>query len=420
MQIQLEQFHLTRLCMHKMPHFKAVAFIGALILSLLTACVDQGTEPVIIPPIPCEDANVLTLPRFSVTVHKKWEKVRGEVITTIPGSTLANEDSVRTFFGGKQVKLVFVINRIMYLVVYGKTGKSITKISHDDEGLNGAVGSINSPLFSPDGKKIVFAGTTRGKPSFVLDAVEGNAEAIRLPLDPKAHVLADPHWHTEGDSTFIYFATLAGLVNYSENCKQILGSTYKVPLLNDTLAGNLSVTRIPGAYRGGISKDGNWLGTSYASSAIYDRKNASLQILANGDQQCNPSMNPYPTGSKHMDYMMILAFGGKYNTITGDSVSEGLHENLWIYNHRNQIVWQAKRIDENYYLRYDKPEWSTHPNYATAVALRREDENGDLFVIQIGDLANKDEGKLNQAEAYFKIISGGFNSDSYSHLWVEP
>jgi len=413
--IKSEKPNLAQYCIGKLP-----SLMATWILLFVIACVDQGTEPVTIPPIPCEDGSVVTLPRFSVSVHKKWEKVRGEVMTSIPGATLANEDSVRAFFGGKEVKLVFVINRTMYLVVYGKSGKSITKISHDDEGLNGAVGSINSPLFSPDGKKIVFAGTSRGKPTFVLDAVEGNAEAIRLPLDPKAHVLADPHWYINGDSTFIYFATLAGLVNYSDNCKQILGSTYKVPLLSDTLAGNLTVTGILGAYRGGISKDGNWVGTSYATSAIYDRKNRSLQILANGDQQCNPSMNPYPAGSKHMDYMMILAFGGKYNTITGDSVTEGLHENLWIYNYKNQIVWQAKRIDETYYLRYDKPEWSTHPNYATAVALRREDENGDLFVIQIGDLANQSEGKLNQVQGYFKIISGGLNSDSYSHLWVEP
>jgi len=133
-------------------------------------------------------------------------------------------------------------------------------------------------------------------------------------------------------------------------------------------------------------------------------------------------MNPYPPTALHTDYMMILAFGGEpaYNLINGDSVTEGLHENLWIYNKNNKIVWRAKRPDENLYERYDKPEWSTHWDYATAIALRKGSGDGDLYVVKIGDLMNAEEGKLNEAEAYLKIGIGGFDSDTYTHLWVEP
>ncbi|MDQ3003043.1 MAG: hypothetical protein M3Y08_17495 [Fibrobacterota bacterium] len=340
----------------------------------------------------------------------------------MPGITWTQGDSIRSFFGGKEAKFVFTHERKMYLVTYESGEAHVTRIDHEDEGVNGKLGAINSPLFSSDGKKILFAGTTRGKPAFILDAVPGNANAIRLPIDPKARVTADPHWRSDSGKTWIYFATLPGLVNYSDNCQQILGSTYRMEVLADGSLDSIRTTGIPGAYRGGVSKDGMWTGTSYASSAIFDRANKSTIVLAGGEQQCNPSMNPFPVGSKNVDYMMILAFGGKpaYKTIDGKEIIEELHENFWIYNRKNRIVWQAKRPDEDYYLRYDKPEWSTHPEYATAILLQRETGKGDLFVIRIGDLANAEEGELHQAKGYLKIGSDGFTSDSYSHLWVAP
>lgn len=394
------------------------AFIVLVATLILQGCESQGTGPVAPPVIPCEDPSVLNLPRFSVSRHKVPVRVRGSV-ADLPGTTFAKGDSVKSFFGGKDAKLVFTLDRRMYLLAYTDGNPTVTLISHDDEGLGATPGSINSPLLSPDGKKIVFAGMTRGKPAFIQDALAGDAEGWRIPLDPKARVTADPHWHTEGSRTWIYFSTLAGLVGYASNCGQVSGSTYRLEVTGDTTLGPMEPSGIPGAYRGGLSKDGLWAGTSYASSALFDRGRDTTLILAGGEQQCNPSMNPFPVGSKRNDYMMILAFGGTdYNLITGKTFMEGLHENLWIYNRDDKIVWQAKRPDEAYYLRWDKPEWSTHPDYATAVALRRGDGNGDLVVVRVGALADADEGELHQAAGYLKIAEGGFDSDSYSHLWV--
>lgn len=407
-----------RLCAKVFIMSKSRMLIASVAASVLWSC-NEGTGPVSLPQLPCDDASELALTRFSVTTHKKPVKVRGAG-AAIPGMEWAQGDSVNEFFGGKDVKLVFTLNRQLYLVTYVSGKPSLTLISHDDEGVNGAQGAINSPMFSPDGKKIVFAGTTRGKPAFILDAVAGDAEAWRVPLDPKARVTADPHWHVEGDRTWIYFATQAGLVNYSDRCGQIPGSTYRVEVLGDTLLDSIRVSGIPGAYRGGLSKDGKWAGTSYASSALFDADAGSTLLLAGGAQQCNPSMNPYPPGSRNMDHMMILAFGGKYPTVTGDSVSEGLHENLWIYNKEDKIVWQGKLPDPARQLRYDKPEWSTHPDYATAVVLESETDPGDLYVLKIGDLADAEDGKLHQAQGYLRIAKGKFTSDSYSHLWVAP
>lgn len=411
--------------------FLRIAALAAGIL--IFACQEQGGDPVAPPVLPCDDKDSLALPRFSVTSHAKDTLLPENPAATLAGTVFAKGDSVRAFFGGKDVKIVFTLNRKMYLLTYGGTSgeAQLSLISHEDESLGATLGSINSPLFSPDGKKIAFAGTTRGKPGFVLDAVGAGQRARRVMLDAKGthrtRVTADPHWFTEGDRTWIYFSTLPGLVNYSDHCGQIPGATYRVELLpSGKVDTAMQTTGIPGSYRGGLSKDGLWAGTSYATSALYSVKDSSAIILAGGEQQCNPSMNPYPPGSKHNDYMLILAFGGRplYKTIDGDSIEEGLHENLWIYNKGNRVVWQCKRPDEKLYERFDKPEWSTHPDYATAVALQRNDvdgrQPGDLYVIRIGDLANADEGKLNQAQAYLRIGSGEFTSDSYSHLWVGP
>lgn len=412
-----------------MKKLQAFAFCAAALL--FPGCQDPGSSPVLVPDLPCLNPDSMALPRFSVTAHPKDTLLPPAVTLPIPNAQWAKGDSVRAFFGGKDVKLVFTLDRKMYLLEYGGTAGEarLSLISSGDEGLGLSEGSINSPLFSPDGKKIVYAGTTRGMPGFVLDATgsDQTAPRRRVMLDQKGthrtRITADPHFVMEGDKTWIYFASLSGLVSYSDGCQRIPGGTYKVEMLPDgSIDTAFRVTGIPGAYRGGVSRDGKWAGTSYATSTLYDVANKSTIVLAGGEQQCNPSMNPYPPSSPHTDYMMILAFGGEpaYHLITGDSVLEGLHENLWIYNKDDKIVWRAKRPDEVLYERYDKPEWSTHPNYATAIALQKASGEGDLYVVKIGDLKDAPEGQLHEAQGYLKIGSGVFTSDSYSHLWVGP
>jgi hypothetical protein len=397
-----------------------VSFFLALALLLFSSC-DQGTEAVELPQALCQDPDSLQLMALSPTPHKGPKIVTGKD-TTLAGTEWTGGDSVRAFFGGKDIKVVFVLNKSMYLLTYAGNNPVLTRISQNDEGLYGGQGAINSPLFSPDGRKILFAGTTRGKPAFVQDAVAGGIPSLRVPVDPKGHTTAEPHWHSENGKTYVYFATLPGLIFYDKSCGQIPGATYRREMLNDSTFDSTRTTGIPGAYRGGISRDGLWAGTSYATSVLFDMGAKKSYVLAGEAQQCNPSMNPYPPGSKHNDYMLILAFGGlpAYKLIDGRDTVEGLHENLWIYNKDDKIVWQAAMPDKKYYLHFDKPEWSTHPDFATAVILVRGKEDADLFALKIGDLANAEEGKLNQAQGYLRIGKGGFNSDTYSHLWVAP
>jgi hypothetical protein len=388
----------------------------------LWACQDAGSEPVPPAPAECEDASIVKMPRIQRSVHRKAVRVQGETVT-IDGVKWATGDSVKSFFGGKNFKLVFVINKLLYYVNYVDGTPTVTLISQGDEGPSGQENSssITNPLISPDGKRVAYQATSRAVPAFVQDLTEGNAEGWRVPVDPQGHPTADPHWHIENGKTYVYFATLPGLVNFADDCEQISGSTYRVEMVDDTTMGPIEATGIPGAYRGGLSQDGNFVGTSYATSAIYDKVLAKTNVLVAGNQQCNPSMNPFPVGSRNMDYMMILAFGGtRYHLVDGTDTTEGLHENLWIYNKEDKIVWQASRPDTTYYRRFDKPEWSTHPNYATAIAIIEANEVGDLLVVKVGDLANSDESEVKQAESFLKIAEGGLNSDVTTHLWVEP
>jgi len=340
--------------------------------ALLAGCQDQGSTPITMPPVVCDDPSQVVLSGFTPTAHNRPLRLRG-ALDTLAKVKWASGDSVRSFFGGRDMKLVFTLSQNMYMLTYQDGTPTVTRLSHGDEGIYGGLGAINSPLFSPDGK------------------------------------------------TWIYFSNLANLLQYDKQCGRIPGDTYRKEVLGDTGIGPFEATGIAGSYRGGISKDGQWVGTSYATSTLFNMADKSTRILADGFQQCNPSMNPFAPGSTHSDYMMVLAFGGTtYHLIDGKTFMEGLHENLWIYNHDDKIVWRARRPDTTAYQQWDKPEWSTDPQFATAIAMYPDGETGDLYVVKIGDLANAAEDTLAQAQGFLKIGAGGFNSDVFSHLWVAP
>lgn len=390
-------------------------------LALLLGC-NEDSKPSN-PGKNCPDQHALGPASASRSGHKAG-LVSGRTLASLDSIRFAPKDSLDAFFGGKEVKLAFTLHRRLYLVEWGATGPVLTDLTAGDESFDGREGNINSPLFSPDGAWLAYGGSL-SKPavSFVRQALPGDAPARRMPVDTAGYDAFDPHWVVEGDKTWIWFATDAGPVSWSDRCAQMGGSTYKAQLLPDSSLGTVEVTGLPGSFKGGLSKDLRWAGTSYGPSALYDREARQATLLAGLVQQCNPSMNPYPPGSRNADHMMILGFGGLMKTVAGD-VTENVHENLWIYGKGDRIVWRGRLPPDAKYQQWQKPEWSTHPDYATAVALHDYKggvaTKGDLYAVRIGDLADYEGADLAEAQGHFKLAEGRFTESSFSHLWVGP
>ena len=394
--------------------------VFSLALALLLGC-DEDSKPT--HPSSCPDQNVLGKPSETKPAHAA-RQVTGKPLDSLAGITLASKDSVDAFFAGKKVKLAFILDRRLYLAEWGASGTVLTDLTAGDEGYAGGTGNLNSPLFSPDGAWLTYGGALSNPAvSFVRQALSGSSPVWRLPVDASGQNAFDPHWVIEEGKPWIWFATDPGPVTWSDRCGQMGGSTYRAPLASDSSLGPVEVTGLPGSFKGGLSKDLRWAGTSYGPSALYDRDAKKTLLLAGLVQQCNPSMNPFPAGSRNSDLMMILGFGGTLKTVAGD-VTENVHENLWIYSRGDLIVWRGRRPPDAKYLQWQKPEWSTHPGFATAVALYDFNagaaDKGDLFAVRIGDLAGEGLTGLSEAQGYFKLAEGRFTESSFSHLWVEP
>jgi hypothetical protein len=397
------------------------SLLAILSLAALAGCNDDTGGPG--PAGNCPDQSVVAEPSGAPTTHAP-KRVAGRQVDSLEGIRFAPTDSVDAFFGGKAVKLAFVLDRKLYLVEWEASGARVTDLTEGDEGHGGGPGNINSPLFSPDGTRLAYGGTlSHPGVAFVRGAVSGSGEAWRVPVETDGHSAFDPHWVRKDGEDWIYFATDPGPVSWSDRCAQMGGSTYRARAIGDSAMGPVEATGLPGSFKGGLSKDLRWAGTSYGPSALHDTESGNTVLLAGLAQQCNPSMNPYPPGSLHMDFMMILGFGGTVETLDGE-VTESIHENLWIYDASDRAVWRGRLPGDPKYRQWQKPEWSTHPEYATAVALHGFQGDragaGDLFAVRIGDLAAQEAETTQEPRGYLNLAAGRFTESSFSHLWVEP
>lgn len=426
------------------------AFAGALNIAALAATVGlvACTEepPTKTPPGPvtgCKDVDSTYKPVASASPEMK-KQVTGR-LAECTGMTFAKRSAIAEFLGTDKFKFAFTKNKNIYLVTYESEEPTITNITQGDE-VPGTISSDPvSPLFSEDGNLITYAGDNSGRTvTYVHQAVPapqmGWRAGITNPFSTKS--ASEPHFHKDqSGKTWVYFMDSDGTLSYDASGDTIRGNTYRTEFASDFAFGPVQKADIKGGYRGGISKDGKYAGTTYKGTAIFDiQAQQTFEILGGEVQQCNPSMNAFPTGSAHSDYLMILAFGGGsspmvplYAVEKADTLFEGRHENLWIYNKGGRVVWQAKLPNREQYWRWEKPEWSTHPQFASSVALYRPTEgDGDLYFVKIGDLSNFDEeahiqqNKSKSAvermpaqhQGTLKVITGGISSAVFSHLWV--
>ncbi|HNY29918.1 MAG TPA: hypothetical protein PKO15_03435 [Fibrobacteria bacterium] len=363
-------------------------------------------------------------------------------------SWTTSTESLQKFLGTDSFKIALATGKRLYLLLpdpdKSKTPRSI-RMDFGDEGPNGYPGRPNEPLFSPDGRWLAYIGIfSKGRTdSYVREAVAGLGWRIPLTRDQSGSLptTAHPHWSTNGKETWIYAVDVPLETSWNQSTKSVNGFTWRTRFL-DSAIGPWEVAAIdgksvPGAFKGGVSRDQKWVVTSYLQTVLWEASSGNASLLNGGDQQCNPSINPFASGS-NTDFFMILGFGGSkpVPTVTG-SVLEGQHEHLWIWSKEDKAVWGAAlpnvaphpsdEVPGLSYYEWQRPEWSTHPDFATAFAKRTGTDDGvgyDLFIVKLGqsggELANHDRTTLLERGPVLRVATGSIISSDWSHLWVKP
>jgi hypothetical protein len=413
-------------------------------LGAVTLFVGCSSEP----PCPyynasCKDAPAAGSPTSPVTADRNPgrfattdETPNGIVLSTSTGA-------IRTFVGSDSFKLAIGVGKRLYLLLpESDTSKPprCVRIDRGDEGPSGNAGWPNEPLFSPDGRWLAYAGDFVAQSqtaSFVREAVAGSG--WRVPVVRSGDRATNPHWRKEGSDLWLYVTDVAGTASWNASTKTVSGGTYRARFLDSGIssfsAATVNGVAIPGSFKGGISLDGKWVGTSYQPSILFETESGKSTVLNNGIQQCNPSMNPFASGG-NTDYMMILGFGGAIPvpTLTGN-INEGQHEHLWIWSKDDKAVWgaalpnvaphAATEVPGVSYSEWQRPEWSTHPDFATALAKRSGTPDGegyDLILVKLGasggELAAHNRTTMLERGPVLRLATGNFFSSDWSHLWV--
>jgi hypothetical protein len=425
-----------------LPMRQSFRFLAsAALATLLVGC---GSEP----PCPyyhasCSEGQASTSPTGPVSLDRTPNRL-GTTDETPSGIDLsASTGAIRSFVDSDSFKLALGVGKRLYLLLPASdTSKPprCVRIDRGDEGPSGSAGWPNEPLFSPDGHWLAYAGDFVAQSqtaSFVREAVPGTG--WRVPLVRSGDRATNPHWHREGSDLWLYVTDIAGTATWNATTKTVSGGTYRARFQDSTISSFAAATvngaAIPGSFKGGISLDGKWVGTSYQPSILFETETSKSVVLNNGIQQCNPSMNPFATGS-NTDYMMILGFGGAtpVPTLAGD-VNEGQHEHLWIWSKDDKAVWgaalpnaaphTASEVPGQTYTEWQRPEWSTHPDFATAFAKREGTPDGegyDLILVKLGaaggELAAHDRTTMLERGPVLRLATGKFLSSDWSHLWV--
>jgi hypothetical protein len=353
----------------------------------------------------------------------------------------ASTGAIQKFLGVDSFKLALGTGQRLYLWLPASDTSlppRSVRLDRGDEGPSGGAGWPDFPLFSPDGHWIAYSGDFIAQSltaSFVREAVPGTG--WRIPLIRTGDRACNPHWHKEGSDLWIYVTDVSGIATWSAAKDSVSGGTFRARFLDTTVSDFQRATvdgvAIPGAFKGGISKDGAWVGTSYQTTVLFGTADAKSRVLNGGVQQCNPSMNPFTSGG-NTDYMMVLGFGGSVPTL-GKPVLEGEHEHLWIWSKDDKAVWggalpnvaphSSSEIPGVTYTEWQRPNWSTHPDYATALAKRSGTADGlgyDLILVKLGpvggELAAHDRTTMLERGPVLRLATGTFTSSDWSHLWV--
>jgi len=223
------------------------------------------------------------------------------------------------------------------------------------------------PLVAPDGRWVTY---TRGR---------SNVRVMELPNGTPTTVADGRHphpWYDQAGDLWIYYTTDSG----NDREKTWWPDTgYDIKTRRVKVDGGECQTLLNWKASGGPSRDGRYLGQGYASIMLFDTEanpaqqyrpcdddagtyNGTAHELYDGGQGCNPSMAPDNSYRIMHLFLPHLYFGFRDKNDT--------------------LLWRI--IHDNDYEEWQNPEWSTHPDFATA-SLKHSNSRYAPVVIKISN-----------------------------------
>jgi len=312
------------------------------------------------------------------TVYRRVVEL--ELKDAIPGLGVSAQD-LREFLGGQNGALAWVDGggRIQILD-FRPASPQVALLSEEMDCVN--------PVISPDGTRVVYSrGPANGPKTIYLRSLSGG-DAVRIGVGDVGY------WNGE---SIVY-------CDWSEKDQNGAdGKTYRQALVAGTIDLDGDPVEICGlAMDAGPNQDASWLGQVYENLGAYNVSSAAEYptekfFLIGGavadHQTCNGSMAPDQSGR-----LMCLVIPHDYVRIfTHETAGDTFQETSRFLLPAGMAEWEF-------------PEWSTHPDYFTAV-LRAADLKNRLFVVKVA------EGEL--VPEVLELTDEGGNA-SYSHLYVEP
>jgi hypothetical protein len=302
----------------------------------------------------------------------------------IEGLGVSKADLV-SFLGGREGILVWVDagSRIRVLD-FREDDPQVRLLSEDLDCIN--------PLIAPDGTRVVYSqGMANTVKSIHVGALSGG--------DSQQIAIGDVgYWHFSGGQEHIVYCDWAEKQTDGEG-----GSTYRQKLVTGGVAPEGDYIAIHDrAMDAGPNADLTWVGQVYEhlwahnlqTGTDYPTEKFFLMDQGVADHQsCNGSMAPDGSGR-----LMCLVIPHDFVRVyTHDTQSDSFKQTSEFRLPADMAEWEFS-------------EWSTHPDYFTAI-LRGSNLKNRLFIVKMA------EGDLVPERLE---ISGEQTGQTYSHLYLEP
>jgi hypothetical protein len=233
-----------------------------------------------------------------------------------------------------------------------------------------------APLFSPDGTRAVFS--RKSEPSDIFVMTVGRSEPLRVAFG------AGPHWWVDpetGDHCIVYRDVSAPYRTLPA------GRTFRQRLGEDNRPAGEPEGICPYGFGGGITPDGRYLVTGLRQFYFADLKTGRY-LMPLGDVRRAPGVSCVSVSPDNTHRAMSLRFPRIDFGICGPTGRWDLR------------IRCPKEVEE-----WQTPQWSTHPNFATASGLN-PDKTYDLYIVRLSDYEK------------LRVTTGG--DCLHAHMWVGP